>query len=152
MKSLRTRVHRPLMATATVLLVATGCSQNPPPLDTGAVPLARTDGPKSDILEREDLTFKVTSMADLLTNRIPGVVIRRSRGHSWVEIRGPGTISSSTEALIVVDGIENSSRGLLAMNPEDVQRIQVLKGASAAIYGVRGANGVLVVTTRRYGQ
>lgn len=91
------------------------------------------------------MSLQVTNMEELPAYRTPGVLIRRSRGYSWVEIRGPGTIRGSTEALIVIDGVENTSRGLLAMNPDDVQRIQVLKGASASIYGIRGANGVLLV-------
>lgn len=151
MKSLRTRVQGPLLATATLLLVATGCSQRPPS-DTTAVPLASPGGSKSDVLEREDLTIKATNMEELLAHRLPGVVIRRSGSYAWVEIRGSGSISSSNEALIVIDGVANSSRSLLSLNPDDVQRIQILKGASAAIYGVRGANGVLLVATRRHGQ
>ncbi|MDR2119049.1 MAG: TonB-dependent receptor [Tannerellaceae bacterium] len=69
-------------------------------------------------------------------------------GASRVIIRGIGTINSSSNPLYVVDGVVMEEFEFL--NPNDVERIEVLKDASAtAIYGARGANGVLMVTTRR---
>jgi TonB-dependent SusC/RagA subfamily outer membrane receptor len=149
MKSRHTRALRPLIATATVLLVGAGCSQSPPIEGSAPVPLANPAGPRTDVLERQDMTIKVNSMEELIANRLPGVVVHRGRGGSWIEIRGNSSLSGRSEALIVIDGVQNSTRGLLAMNPDVVERIQVLKGASAAIYGLQGANGVVVVTTRR---
>ena len=92
------------------------------------------------------------SMEELIKDRLPNVIIRRAGSNAWIEIRGRGSIHASPEALIIVDGIQLTTRGLLAMNPTDVHRIQVLKDGSAAIYGMRAANGVVVVTTRREGQ
>jgi TonB-dependent SusC/RagA subfamily outer membrane receptor len=149
------RTHRVRTAPAVALLIAVGvigCHGNPPPMDrTGAVAVEGTQN-RANTLEREEMSKVASSMEELLSHRFPGVLIRRSGGQSWVEIRGPGSISASNEALIVIDGVQNSTRGLLAMNPDDVHRIQVLKGAPASIYGIRGGNGVLVVTTRRQGQ
>ena len=145
-----TRLPLPLLAAA-VLLCAGGCGRSAaPPADIATLNHPR--GTRSDVLEREDMTIEAISMEELLKHRIPGVLIRRDRGGAWIEIRGPGSIRANTEALIIIDGVQNTSRGLLSMNPADVQRIQVLKDGSAAIYGMRAANGVLVVTTRRSGQ
>lgn len=144
---------RPLVATITLagcfLMTACG-SKGPPSERVGS--LASPGGSATEILERDDMTMAAVTMEELIKDRLPNVLIRRSGGRTWVEIRGPGTISSGTEALIIIDGIQNTSRGLLSMNPSDVQRIQVLKDGSAAIYGMRAGNGVLLVTTRREGQ
>src|SRR5699024_5827682 len=51
--------------------------------------------------------------------------------------------------LILVDGIDYSVDGLNALNPSDIESISVLKDATAAIYGVRGANGVIFITTKK---
>ena len=60
-----------------------------------------------------------------------------------IQIRGISSVNSSTEPLILVDGVE--VRDLSNINPMDVESIDVLKDASASIYGVRGANGVIIV-------
>ena len=134
------------LAAATLLLAACG-TPGPPPRAVGA--LADPAGSDSEVLEREDMRMPALNMEELIRHRLPNVIIRRAGDRSWVQIRGQGSINASTEALIIVDGIEISSRGLLTLDPSDVQRIQVLKDGSAAIYGMRAANGVLVVTTRR---
>ena len=108
----------------------------------------------SAVLEREDISqLQVTSMHDLLQGRLPGVYVRSGRaGQLMIQIRGRSSMRVESEALIMVDGIESNATTLLAMSPRDVQRVEVLKDGSAAIYGVRGANGVLLITTRRQGQ
>jgi TonB-linked SusC/RagA family outer membrane protein len=64
-------------------------------------------------------------------------------------IRGLGTFNA-TEPLFIIDGVPNSSRDFMQLNPASIKDISVLKDASAtAVYGVRGANGVVLVTTRR---
>lgn len=142
--------HPGLLPAAYVLLLA-ACSQNAP-LEGRSTTLQSGESSTADVLEREEMTIKVTSMEELLANRVRGVIVRRSGGDVWIEVRGPTSVTSPTEALVIIDGIQSSSRGLLAMSPDNVQRIEVLKGASAAIYGVRGGNGVLVVTTRQIGE
>jgi TonB-dependent SusC/RagA subfamily outer membrane receptor len=151
MKPARAGSPKEIILITTVLLAVAGCSHGPPPeREIGS--LASPVGSRAEVLERDDLTAAAANMEQLLADRLPGVMIRHAGSRAWVEIRGPGSISASTEALIIIDGVENTTRGLLAMNPAYVQRIQVLKGASAAIYGMRSGNGVLVVTTRREGQ
>ncbi len=86
-----------------------------------------------------------------LQSQTPGVNITQSNGFIGqgfkVNIRGIGTIGSSSP-LVVVDGVANAS--LDNLNPSDIESIDVLKdAASAAIYGARAANGVILVTTKK---
>jgi TonB-linked SusC/RagA family outer membrane protein len=85
------------------------------------------------------------NILDNLEGRVPGLVNYRGT----TQIRGVGTIQATRTALIVVDGLP--IEGTIAnINPYDVESITVLKdAAAAAIYGVRAANGVIVVTTKR---
>ncbi|MCD9577079.1 SusC/RagA family TonB-linked outer membrane protein [Flavobacterium soyae] len=114
---------------------------------------------------------QVTSSADnLLRGAVAGVVVTQSSGRpgasSSVRIRGGNSITAGNEPLYVVDGIliyndnSNSSAGvsnagaslnvLSTINPADIESIEVLKDASAtAIYGSRGANGVVIITTKK---
>lgn len=63
-----------------------------------------------------------------------------------IYIRGVNSMNSSTDPLILVDGMEVTDISIL--NPNDIKDISVLKDASASIYGVRGANGVILITTK----
>ncbi len=93
----------------------------------------------------------VASVSDALQGRAAGVQVISSGvpgSDATFRIRGVGTINNNNP-LIVIDGVPVSS-GLNQLNMDDVESIQVLKDASAtAIYGSRGANGVLIVTTKR---
>ena len=124
-----------------VLLLASGCSSR----QTG--PIVGSDGPRQrgdvNVLEADDVTIPIRTMERFIANRLPGIVIR---GESIV-IRGNSTFASTNEALIMVDGREMDTATFLGMDPVDVERIEVLRGSEAALYGRRGANGVLVVTT-----
>ncbi|MFV0268759.1 MAG: carboxypeptidase-like regulatory domain-containing protein, partial [Draconibacterium sp.] len=90
----------------------------------------------------ENLRGKVSGVNIYSNSSQPGAY------QSRVVIRGLSTITSSSDPLYVVDGVVMENFGL--MNPNDIERIEVLKDASAAaIYGARGANGVILVTTKR---
>ncbi len=87
-----------------------------------------------------------------LQGRAPGVLVTQTSGEPGAElsvkIRGIGSINRSSEPLYIVDGIP--AGGLSGINPEDIESLQILKDASAtAIYGARGANGVVIITTKR---
>jgi TonB-dependent SusC/RagA subfamily outer membrane receptor len=95
-----------------------------------------------------------TSMADMLEGRVPGLEVRRLGGNRIsLRIRGQRSFLASGEPLLVVDGtpVDGAAGGTLAdMDPRTVGRVEVLRDAgSLAAYGSRGANGVLLVTTRR---
>jgi TonB-dependent SusC/RagA subfamily outer membrane receptor len=100
-------------------------------------------------------TQQYASIEELIQGRAPGVqVIRRSDGTFSLRIRGTSSPSSSNEPLIVIDGStagdQRAGRALAGINPNDVLRIDVLKdAASTAFYGMRGGNGVILITTRQ---
>ncbi len=93
-----------------------------------------------------------TNVQDVLKGKVSGVQITSQSGQpgmeSRIRIRGTGTVNDS-DPLYIVDGMP-SSNGINYLNPSDIESIEVLKdAASAAIYGARGANGVVLVTTKK---
>jgi len=102
--------------------------------------------------DRLDMTPNV-SIAEAIQGSIPGVMVTTNAGGTnpdqTIMVRGRNSILADNEPLIVLDGIPYAGN-LGAINPNDVESIEVLKDASsAAIYGSRGANGVILVTTKR---
>ena len=93
----------------------------------------------------------ITQISDALQGRVSGVQVQSSGvpgGTVKIRVRGSGSINRSNDPLYVIDGIVRES-GLTGLNPEDIQSMQILKDASStAIYGSRGANGVVVA--KRY--
>jgi TonB-linked SusC/RagA family outer membrane protein len=95
----------------------------------------------------------VTSVTKALDGAIPGVQSTSGGGqpgaNSNIRIRGFGSINASNSPLYVVDGIPYDGN-VNAINPDDIASVSVLKDASAsALYGARGANGVIIITTKR---
>ncbi|GAB3361356.1 TonB-dependent receptor [Arachidicoccus ginsenosidivorans] len=91
------------------------------------------------------------NIATSLAGRLSGVIINSRSGEPGrdnpsISIRGRSTTGDGS-ALVIIDGVERS--GLGQLNPNDIESISVLKDASAAIYGARAANGVILVTTKR---
>jgi TonB-dependent SusC/RagA subfamily outer membrane receptor len=140
---------RSLLSMVFLLMAATlgGCHsrQDPEPPNEQE---RRSNG-NPNVLERNEMNQTASSFVELVQGRLPGVVMRQRGGAISVEIRGQGSIRGSNEALILIDGVENSGRALSVINPADVERVQVMKDGAAAIYGIRAANGVLLITTRR---
>lgn len=103
----------------------------------------------------------INSPEELLQGKVSGVNVTSATGEPGgmqkVTIRGPGSLRADAAPLYVVDGmpLDNNSTGgatnpLAFINPQDIESMDVLKDASAtAIYGARGANGVILVTTKR---
>lgn len=103
----------------------------------------------------------VTNVAQGLAARIPGVQITQNSaapgGNISVRIRGTNSINGTSEPLYIIDGIQISNSGgvsdvspLSTINPNDIESVEILKDASStAIYGARGANGVVLITTKR---
>ena len=130
----------------------------------------RAIGYATAIVKSEELVKTGTpNLATALYGKAPGVQIAATSGGSTsavnIQIRGIGSITGSTQPLIVVDGIpirnEDVSNnnywgdqrvrgnGLLDINPEDIENVSVLKGASAAaLYGNQALNGVVLITTK----
>ncbi|MCM1177177.1 MAG: SusC/RagA family TonB-linked outer membrane protein [Clostridium sp.] len=95
----------------------------------------------------------VTSPLQLLSGKVAGLAINTTSGNPnsdgvQMMLRGTSTLMSSGEPLIVIDGISGGS--ISNVTPDDIVSIDVLKdGSAAAIYGTRGNNGVILITTRR---
>lgn len=94
----------------------------------------------------------VLNISNALAGQLPGVIASNRSGepgrdNSSILIRGRST-TGNTSPLVVVDGIQGYS-GWELINPNDIESISVLKDASAAIYGARAANGVILITTKR---
>jgi TonB-dependent SusC/RagA subfamily outer membrane receptor len=87
-----------------------------------------------------------TNMYDYLRGRVPGVYVGPENTMSSIIVRGVGTVNGSTVPLVLVDGTEVND--LDVVMPYDVYSVSVLKDASSSIYGVRGANGVILITTK----
>lgn len=88
-----------------------------------------------------------------LGGRVPGLFVDTGNAVPGadtpaIRVRGTNTFNNSG-ALVVIDGIPDREGGLARINPADIESISVLKDASAAIYGARAANGVILVTTKR---
>jgi len=103
-------------------------------------------------VEVKDLKAPATSVANMLGGRIPGIISQLKSGEPGKDnadfwIRGISTFGAGSSALILIDGVEGN---LNTLDPEDIESFSILKDASAtAVYGVRGANGVVLVTTKK---
>jgi TonB-dependent SusC/RagA subfamily outer membrane receptor len=108
----------------------------PGPADQGVVA-------QGGVLTRSQIDrIHATRMDQLFEGRFSGVQVLRVGGEYTLRMRG-------AEPLLVVDGVPaSSSRQLFSMNPRDVDQIEILKDAAASIYGLRGANGAVLITTR----
>lgn len=131
-----------------VLLVLTACSHR-----TAEAPTADSRPPDT-ILTADDIRRSPgQSLEQLLLARVPGLTIERAEdGHSKLVLRGKHTIMGDDEALFVVNGLPLGpavSGNLSAIDIHDIETVQVLRDAVAlAAYGVRGANGVIVIRTK----
>lgn len=109
---------------------------------TGSIGTVKTD----EVLKSRP----VTNVQELLAGSVPGMNISKSSGAAGsganISIRGTSTIGSSSGVLVLIDGMPGN---IYTLNPNDIASISVLKdAASAAIYGSRAANGVILVTTK----
>ena len=116
-------------------------------------------------VKRRDLTGSVSSVdakqlkdvpinsaAEALAGRLAGVQVTQSEGSPdadvRIRVRGGGSVTQDNSPLYIIDGVQVEN-GLASISPQDIQSIDVLKDASStAIYGARGANGVVIVTTK----
>lgn len=116
---------------------------------TGAVTSMKND----DLLKA-----KAANSTNALIGRMPGIIAKQASGepgadYSSIYIRGIATFRGDTQPAYIIDGVERSSGDFARMDPNDIESINVLKdAASAAIFGMRGANGVIVITTKRGAQ
>jgi TonB-dependent SusC/RagA subfamily outer membrane receptor len=110
--------------------------------------------PPAPALSAEDIERSpATTIEQLLMARVPGLYVTRAGDGTLVaRLRGPTTLTGDLEPLFVLDGIplaQNGLGNLSAVSPRDIASIDVLKDpTSTAMYGARGANGVIVIRTK----
>jgi TonB-dependent SusC/RagA subfamily outer membrane receptor len=148
-----------------LLLLLGACSASPPPRDDpapqdernygyGTEASAGSAGAIAAATAEEMQGTRASSAEELLVGRFAGVqVVQTPSGGFSIRIRGMSTLSGDAEPLYVVDRMPVQvvpGRGIDWLNPIDIARIDVLKDAgSTAIYGMRGANGVVLITTKQ---
>ncbi|MDP4289646.1 MAG: TonB-dependent receptor [Bacteroidota bacterium] len=109
-------------------------------------------GSVSSVSSKDMLQTPAANISNTLTGRLPGLITLQTTGDpgrdaATLLIRGKGTYTGNTGPLVLVDGVV---RTFNTIDANEVENITILKDASAtAVYGIRGANGVLLVTTRR---
>jgi TonB-dependent SusC/RagA subfamily outer membrane receptor len=153
----------PLVSAPLLLLLGLAACQHSP----GAIPVYPT--PQDDEIPvgygtqaRRDMTGSVSSakeeqmnataqtrVEEMMIGRFPGVDIVNVGGNYSIRIRGQRSILGGNDPLIVIDGVAltDGVNALSTLSPGDIRRIDVLKdAASTAIYGSRGANGVILIT------
>lgn len=113
---------------------------------TGAVASIKSD---------ELLKSQSANTSNALVGQIPGLIAKQTTGEpgmdgSQIYIRGVATFQGSASPTYIIDGIERQAEDFARIDPNEIESLNVLKdAASAAIFGMRGANGVILVTTKR---
>ena len=120
----------------------------------GTVSRRDLTGSVSKVDMGEIMKAPVTTFDQALTGRVAGVVVSTSDGALGTEanitIRGNNSLTQSSAPLYIIDGFPSESSMATSLNSADIESIDILKDASAtAIYGARGANGVIVITTKQ---
>ena len=162
--AMRRLTHRQGALPYIIAVSATACGRSAPPAegpppDSDLVPVAygtmerkNVTGAVASVPVSDNLSGRYATLADMLQGQAPGVEVRRTASGVSVRIRGTGTLNGSTEPLYVIDGLPifSAGGGGPSISPSDVARIEILKDAGAlSLYGSRGANGVIVITTKR---
>jgi TonB-dependent SusC/RagA subfamily outer membrane receptor len=138
---------------AFVAAVLAGCAGSRADRPTGGEPKPEA-APSGAVVTAEDIRQNPSqSIVQLLTSKCPPCAVTvTADGRVAIRIRGQGTILGSSEPLYVIDGvpIDPGPGGALAgVNPYDIETIEVLtEPTSITMYGSRGANGVIVITTK----
>lgn len=109
--------------------------------------------PRADVTSEDIQRAPGQSVEEILKGRVAGVTVMRTEGGIAVRIRGATSIYGNNEPLYVLDGIAiqpGPGGSLQGIDPYDIESIEVLKDpADTALYGMRGANGVIVIKTKR---
>jgi TonB-dependent SusC/RagA subfamily outer membrane receptor len=145
---------RPLLLVpwSIAVLAACGRASDPQSSDAAAAPVPARSAPA---VSSEDIARSPGEPIEkLLMSRTPGIyVYRNGDGTLAIRIRGATSFQGNNEPLIVVDGVPTQGApggALTGINPYDIATIRVLKDpADISMYGVRGANGVILITTKK---
>lgn len=135
-----------LMLTSAALVVSVGCARANSSSEQRPAPRVYAALTAEDIARAPGV-----SIEQLLASRVPGISLAQAGdGHIVLRIRGQTTLVGDQDPLFVVNGIPlGRAVNFSAINPHDIATIDVVKDAAGmALYGIRGANGVIVVRTK----
>ena len=135
------------LSLSALISLSAGCG----PARIGGEPAARP------AVTGEDLQNPNESIESVLQRKVPGVLVTRTAdGSIALQIRGNSSYNGTeTPPLYVLNGHPyhpGAGGALTGINPYDIESIKVLKGAEAGLYGIQGANGVIVITTKMAGR
>ena len=157
------RTHLPYSLIVLLLLASVGCASTEPTAETddaqddfvstGIAAVAGENAGWENTISSDDVDDQANIPAEKLMNgQIAGVEVRdKPGGGITVRIRGTSTILGGKEPLYIVDGMPVllQDEGLSWLNTKDIKKIEVIKDIDArALYGSRGANGVVIITTK----
>ena len=136
------------LSLAGIIVLAGGCASSGPPAE---------QADKEVLTAREIEAQLAVPIEVMLQRKFPGVrAIQRSDGGITLQIRGAATLRGEPKPpLVIVNGIERDpgTSGINSLvSAHDIESIRVLRGANAAIYGIRGADGVVVITVKGTGR
>ena len=137
---------RAALGVSALLALAVGCASGK----------GRQDPVANGTVPAEGLASTGEPIAKWLEGKAPGLTVTRAPdGSLALQIRGPSSIQANTEPLFVIDDVPvraGPGGALTGVNPHDIESIRVLKDpADTAIYGMQGANGVIVIKTKKPG-
>ena len=119
----------------------------------GQVKRANLTGAVSSINMKEVADFPSANLASVLSGTMPGVHVSEPTGNpigsATISVRINGTFSTTAEPLYVIDGFIRDVDAFNRLDASEIDNISVLKDAAAAVYGVRGANGVVLISTKK---
>lgn len=138
---------RTLLSLGIAAAFVTACASSPPATETAPAP-------RSDVTAEDIERSPGQSVEEVLKGRVAGVTVTRTAdGGIAVRIRGGSSLLGNNEPLYVLDGMTmqpGPGGSLTGIDPYDIESIEVLKDpADTALYGMRGANGVIVIKTKR---
>lgn len=142
------RIASRIITSAVVAALASACSHHTRPTGETAPAVPH------DVVTSEDINRTPSqSVEQQLMAKVPGVIVTRTAGGDLaILIRGGTSAYGNNDPLYIVDGMAvqpSTGGGLVGLNPSDIESIKVLKDAAAtAMYGSRGANGVIVIRTK----
>jgi TonB-linked SusC/RagA family outer membrane protein len=119
----------------------------------GQVKRVNLTGAVSSLNMKEVADFPASNLASVLSGTMPGVHVNEPTGNpmgvSTISVRINGSFSASGDPLYVIDGFIRDVYAFNLLDPSEIETISVLKDASASVYGVRGSNGVILVSTKK---
>lgn len=108
---------------------------------------SRNNSSVSRLKVQKNNVTSYTNIADYIQGRVPGVMVQKNGDSYRYIVRGINSINGPTDPLLMIDGVEVDNFDSLI--PSQVESVEVIKDASASIYGMRGACGVIMITTKK---